>query len=225
MVPDIPPTILNIDCKPSPPAVPVTQPEPLPIHLFTNIVKASYTPPSMQNIGAPPEKTKSTNRGEEEVAYKTVAPSQNKKLAEEVYQRMMQIPFVMLITEQLFTLSPNYCQQVREAMTPRRVVPGEEKVKVVAKFMLDDPQLLFSINTLDWQPTKSNNEMRQENKAFVQPGGHHVIVKDPFEQFLNSIGTDDHPDHITVMKESHASQYSSTIRRTSNVSSTPVHRL
>jgi hypothetical protein len=50
----------------------------------------------------------------------------------------------------------------------------------------------------------SDNKMSQENKTFMQPEGHHVIIKDLFEQFLNSIGTDDHPDHIMVTKESHA---------------------
>jgi hypothetical protein len=147
MVPDIPLTISNADREPSPPAIPVTQPVSSPIHPFTNIVEASYVPPSMQNVGAPPEKTKSTDRGDKEVAYKTVAPSQNEKLAEEVYQRTMQIPFITLTTEELFALSPNYCQWVREAITPRRVVPGEDKVKVVVKYMLGDPQLLFSVNT------------------------------------------------------------------------------
>jgi hypothetical protein len=176
----------------------------LPIHPFTNIVEASYAPPSMRNVGALPEKTKSTNKGEKDIAYKTITPSQNEKLAEEVYRRTMQIPFVTLMMEELFMLSPNYHQWVREAITPRRVVPGEDKVKVVAKYMLGDPQLLFSINTSKQQAATSDKENGQQNKAFVQLGGRHVIVKDPFEQFLNSIGTDDHPDCITVVKESHA---------------------
>jgi hypothetical protein len=155
-----------------------------PIHPFTNIIKASYAPPSMRNVGALPEKTKSIDKGEKDIAYKTIAPSQNEKLAEEVYRRTMQIPFVTLMTEELFVLSPNYCQQIREAVTPRRVVPGEDKAKVVAKYMLGDPQLPFSVNTSERQAATSDNEKGQQNKAFVQPGGCHVIIKDPFEQFL-----------------------------------------
>jgi hypothetical protein len=139
MVPDIPPTISNVDREPSPPAIPVTQPVSSPIHPFTNIVEASYAPPSMRNVGALPDKTKSTDKGEKDIAYKTVAPSQNEKLAEEVYRRTMQILFVTLTTEELFALSPDYRQQVREAITPKRVVPGEDKAKVVAKYMLGDP--------------------------------------------------------------------------------------
>jgi hypothetical protein len=204
MVPDIPPTISNVYQEPSPPAIPVTQPVSSPIHPFTNIVKASYAPPSMRNVGALPEKMKSTDKGEKDVAYKTVAPSQNEKLAETVYRRTMQIPFVTLTTEELFALSPDYRQRVREAVTPKRVVPGEDKPKVVAKYMLGDPQLLFSVNTSERQAATSDNEKGQQNEAFVQPGERHVIAKDPFEQFLNLIGTDDHPDRITVAKESHA---------------------
>jgi hypothetical protein len=80
----------------------------------------------------------------------------------------------------------------------------EEKAKVVVKYMLGDPQLPFSINTFKQQAATSNNKQGQESEAFIQPGGHHVIIKDLFEQFLNSIGTDDHPDSIMVAKESHA---------------------
>jgi hypothetical protein len=167
MVPDVPPTISNIDREPSPPAIPVTQPVSSPIHPFTNIIEASYVPPSMQNVGALPEKTKSTDKGEKDVAYKTVTPSQNEKLAEEVYWRTMQIPFITLTTEELFALSPNYHQWVREAITPRRVVPGEDKAKVVVKYMLGDPQLPFSVNSSEWQAATSNNKKGQQNEAFV----------------------------------------------------------
>ena len=52
-----------------------------PIHPFANIPEAQYVPPSTRNFAAPADKGK-----EKEPAYRTIAPIQNTKIAEEVYE-------------------------------------------------------------------------------------------------------------------------------------------
>ena len=51
-----------------------------PVHLFSNIPEAQYVSPSTCNFAAPVEKGK-----DKEPAYRTIAPIQNTKIAEEVY--------------------------------------------------------------------------------------------------------------------------------------------
>ena len=54
-----------------------------PAHPFANIAEAQYTPPSICNFTVPADKGKEKDQ---EPAYRTVAPIQNPKLIEEVYE-------------------------------------------------------------------------------------------------------------------------------------------
>jgi hypothetical protein len=88
-----------------------------PLHPFANIPEAQYTPPSTRNFAAPINKEKATKN--KEPAYRTITPIQYSRVAEDVYLRSMKAPFIMLLTEEILALSPEYRQKIRDSVTPK----------------------------------------------------------------------------------------------------------
>ncbi|CDO74316.1 hypothetical protein BN946_scf184449.g1, partial [Trametes cinnabarina] len=89
-----------------------------PEHPFAKARDATYAPPKARNFGAPPAKTKESDR---DPAYRTQAPVHNPKVAEEIFARSMKAPVISLSPEELLSIAPEVRAKYREAVTPKRV--------------------------------------------------------------------------------------------------------
>ena len=109
----VPPPVVAPIIAPPPAelAAPTTQPE----HPYRGAKDANYLPPKDRNYGAAP-----TTRNQEP-AYRTLAPVQDPKLAEDVYRRTMKETTITLSAEELLSLSPEVRQRFKDAIMPRRV--------------------------------------------------------------------------------------------------------
>ena len=106
--------------QPQQPVAPIVEAAPAPPkqaeHPFADARDANYLPPRDRNVGAlPPKQSK-----DKEAAYRTTAPIQDPKFAEEVFNRSMKTPFVTLSSEELYSISHEIRAKVRDAVTPRR---------------------------------------------------------------------------------------------------------
>lgn len=163
-----------------------------PIHPFANIPEAQYIPPSKRNFGAQAEKEKPSK----EPAYRTIAPIHSSHFAEEVYTRSMKLPFVTLSSEELLSISPEYRQKMRDAVTPKRIYPTEiEKVSdAVATHIQEEalPQVASEVP----RTSHGRNGIPTPAEAF--------IVADVYETYLNNLQPGEEPKRLTVAKDSHA---------------------
>jgi hypothetical protein len=100
-----------------PPEKPTATTQP-PLHPFTNITETSYQPPHERNFTAAPAKPAK----EKEPAYHYVAPIQNPHTVVDVYNKSMQTPHITLSPEELYAISPEVCNRLREAIMPKRVL-------------------------------------------------------------------------------------------------------
>jgi hypothetical protein len=87
----------------------------LPLHSFANVAETSYQLPHKRNFAAAPAKPTK----EKEPAYHYVAPIQNLRTVIDVYNKSMQSPHIILLPEELFTISPEVCNRLREAIMPK----------------------------------------------------------------------------------------------------------
>jgi hypothetical protein len=90
----------------------------LPIHPFANVMEMSYQPPHEHNFAAAPAKPAE----EKELAYHYVAPIQNLRTVVDIYNKSMQTPHITLSPEELYAISPEVRNRLREAITPKRVL-------------------------------------------------------------------------------------------------------
>jgi hypothetical protein len=91
---------------------PMTRTQP-PLHPFANVKETSYQPPHKHNF-APAKLAK-----DKEPAYHYVAPIQNLCTVVNIYNKLMQAPFITLSPEELFAISPEVCNRLREAIMPK----------------------------------------------------------------------------------------------------------
>jgi hypothetical protein len=98
----------------SPPEKPTAMNQP-PLHLFANVAETSYQPPHECNFTAAPAKPAK----EKEPAYHYVTPIQNPRTVVDVYNKSMQTPHITLSPEELYAISPEVHNQLREAITPK----------------------------------------------------------------------------------------------------------
>ncbi|CDO74854.1 hypothetical protein BN946_scf185004.g4 [Trametes cinnabarina] len=89
-----------------------------PEHPFAKAHDATYAPPKARNFGAPPAKTKESDR---DPAYRTQAPIHDPKVAEEIFAHSMKAPVISLSPEELLSIAPEVRAKYREAVTPKRV--------------------------------------------------------------------------------------------------------
>jgi len=188
----------------TPPPVPIEQPEPdnsLPstsmqpshsekpiVHCYAKTREANYLPPHERNYATSAPKPPK----EKDFAYQTHAPVQDSKIADKVYTRSMKTSFVTLLHQELLLLSPEVRQKVREAVTPKCVVPDTKETH---------------INTIDDSLPFANEDTPSILIADTHnppPGS--LIIQDPYEQYLSSLRPREHPDHnqLTIAKELHA---------------------
>jgi hypothetical protein len=154
-----------------------------PLHPFRGAREPVYAPPHERNFAAQqPWVAK-----DKEPAYRSIAPIQDPKIAENVYQRSMNVPCITLSQKELLSLSHEVRQHVREAVTPKRITqPGARAINKVTVEEIPDEE----------NPLPFMDESEEEEIACVIP--------DPYETYLNSLKPGQLPDTLTVAKESHA---------------------
>src|ERR1700677_1461377 len=103
-----------------------------PIHPFASAPETSYRPPHECNFGAPPGKPN------KDPAYHSFTPVQDPKIVNDVINRVMDTPSVMLSPRQIYTISPEVRNGTQDSLTPRHVVtdPKTVSTKVVIKEVL-----------------------------------------------------------------------------------------
>jgi hypothetical protein len=154
-----------------------------PLHPFRNVREPAYAPPHERTFAAPPPRLAK----DKDSAYRSVAPIQNPKIAEEVYKRSMNTPCITLSQQELLSLSPEVRQHVREAVTPKRLVPtGTRETKKVTIEEIPDED----------DPLPFADAQDDDEEAYIVP--------DPYETYLNALEPGQLPATITVAKESHA---------------------
>jgi hypothetical protein len=112
------PKVAELTTKPAPPPEKLTTTTQPPVHPFTNVTETSYQPPHKHNFAATPAKPVK----EKEPAYHYVAPIQNPCTVVDVYNKSMQTPHITLSPEELYAISPEVRNQLREAITPMQVL-------------------------------------------------------------------------------------------------------
>jgi hypothetical protein len=127
--------------KPAPPPEkPTTTTQP-PLHPFANVAETSYQPPHEHNFAAAP--AKSTK--EKEPAYHYVAPIQNPRTVVDVYNKSMQSPHITLSPEELFAISPEVRNRLREAITLKRVLNEMVSTHTLIEQVPDDEETSITI--------------------------------------------------------------------------------
>jgi hypothetical protein len=180
----VPPPALAPTPAPVPATVPATQkPAEPPIHPFAKVPETSYRPPHERNFAAPPPKPK-----DKDSAYRTQAPVQDKKIADDVYARSMTTPFVTLSPQELLSLSPEVRQKVRDSVTPKRITGDSKDVLYTA----------HNTNT----DTIDDDLPYASNTAFSDPPPGSIVIADPYEAFFTNLRPGERPAPITVAKES-----------------------
>jgi hypothetical protein len=91
---------------------PITMTQPS-LHPFTNVKETSYQPPHECNFATAPAKPAK----DKDPVYHYVAPIQNLHTIIDIYNKLMQAPLVTLSPEELFAISPEVCNQLRETIT------------------------------------------------------------------------------------------------------------
>jgi hypothetical protein len=174
---------------------------PLPnVHPFKATPDASYIPPTTRNFGQPAAKPPVAK--DKDLAYRTYAPIQDRKIAEDVYTRSMQTPCVTLTQQELLSLSPEVRQKVREVVTAKRVVTdvrdGVQQVatQYQAVTVEDEP------DEDEYDPLPFSEPTISITQADITPV--EVIVPDPYECYLSSLDPGQAVETLTVAKESHS---------------------
>ena len=93
------------------PAIPQTT----PYHPFAVARDANYAPPRNRNVGAPYTKSK-----DKEYPPQTTALVQNPKIADDIFSRTMKTPFLIISSEELYSLSPKIRAKVCDSVTPHQ---------------------------------------------------------------------------------------------------------
>jgi hypothetical protein len=131
--------------KPAPPPEkPTTTTQP-PVHPFANVKETSYQPPHERNFATAPVKPTK----EKQPAYHYVAPIQNLRTVVDVYNKSMQAPLVTLSPEELFAISPEVCNRLREAIMPKRVLNETVSTHALIEQVPDDKETSITVPYVD----------------------------------------------------------------------------
>src|ERR1700677_4532847 len=116
-----------------------------PIHTFASAPETSYRPPHECNFGAPPGKPN------KDPAYHSVAPIQDPKIVNDVINRVMDTPSVMLSPRQIYAISPKVRNSTRDSLTPRCIMTDSKTVstKVVIEEVLRGRSFVGSMQLLN----------------------------------------------------------------------------
>jgi hypothetical protein len=100
----------------------------------------------------------------------------------------MSAPFVTLSPQELWSISPDLRQKVREAVTPKRAQPDTKKANLVE----------------ETQPQISDDLPFPDSSSFTVPPPGSLVIPDPYESYLTSLRPGEDPHMLTVAKESHS---------------------
>jgi hypothetical protein len=101
----------------------------------------SYQPPHERNFATAPAKPAK----DKEPAYHYVAPIQNPRTIVNVYNKSMQAPLVTLSPEELFAISPEVHNQLREAITLKRVLSKTVSTHTLIEQVPDDEETSITV--------------------------------------------------------------------------------
>lgn len=155
-----------------------------PEHPFANVPDATYLPPTQRNVGAPPAKPKDDTK---KLAYKTVAPVEDPKIVESVMEKTLRGSSISLTHEELFAISPEIRNKLKELLTPKRVADRKDAAVLLQTFV--NPVL-----------PRVEDLIRDGEKL---PRGV-LRIPDPFEAYLARLPPGSDPQLLTVAKESHS---------------------
>ena len=174
-----PDKLASQDIHPPPANPEVTKKGDAPLHPFKNIRKPVYAPPHERNFAAlPPRLGKDKDN-----AYRSVAPVQDPNIAEDVYKQSMNTPCITLSHKELYSLSPEVRQHIRDAVTPKRIInQGTCETKKVAIEEVIDEDDPFPFPDA------------QDHDADA------VIIPDPYETYLSTLKPGQLPDRLTSRK-------------------------
>jgi hypothetical protein len=127
--------------KPTPPPEKLTTTTQPPLYPFANVAETSYQPPHERNFAAAAAKPAK----EKEPAYHYVAPIQNPHTVVDVYNKSMQSPHMTLLPEELFAISPEVRNRLREAITPKRVLSETVSTHALIEQVPDDEETSITI--------------------------------------------------------------------------------
>jgi len=198
MPPAVPAEATTDDAAPAVATDPTKATPPSAVHPFRSAPDASYTPPTTRNFGLPNAKPPVAK--DKELAYRTYAPVQDRKIADDVYARSMQTPCVTLTQQELLSLSPEVRQKVRDVVTPKRVVAdNRDMATAVAK--------QYQAVTIEDEPDEDDPMPFAEPVAAIShvdivPVS--VVVPDPYECYLSTLSPGELAEPLTVAKVSHA---------------------
>src|SRR6202790_1845530 len=178
-----------------------------PIHPFAEVKDATYARPTDRNFatlprGLPPKRP--------ELAYRTLPPVYDGKIATDVYQRAMASQ-VTITQRELLSLSPEVRSQVREATSAKRTTNKDDSKEIHT--LTSDATLPFAIDDIDSESTQDTETNIESMSTFINsigqtsappPGS--LIIADPYETYLKSLPTGQTPDVLVVAMESSALQ-------------------
>ena len=147
----------------------VNTPKP-PVHPFANAKEANYLPPHERNFASA-----APGKPAKEPAYHNQVPVYDPKIASDVYARSIKTPSVTISPEELWSISPEIRNKVRDSIMPKRVATD---AATTATHML-----------VDESPSTPSEP---------------IVIPDFFETYINSLRPDQIPDKFIVAKESHA---------------------
>lgn len=161
--------------------------EDVPEHPFEKVADAAYQPPTQRNVGAAPDKKKEDAK---KPAYKTAAPIEDPKLLDAVMEKLMRGTEITLTQEELWSISPDVRNKVREMVTAKRI-PEKREVAIMLNGAMNP--ILPSVPELQALIKKGDKLPRGI-----------IHVPDPYEEYLGSLPPGANPEILTVAKESHA---------------------
>jgi hypothetical protein len=127
--------------KPAPPPEKPTATTQPPLHPFTNVTETSSQPPHECNFATAPAKPTK----EKEPAYHYVAPIQNLCTVINIYNKSMQTPHITLSLEELYAISPQVRNRLREAIMPKRVLNETVSTHALIEQVPDDEETSITV--------------------------------------------------------------------------------
>jgi hypothetical protein len=135
------PKVPESTTKSAPPPEKLTTTTQPPVHPFANVAETSYQPPHEHNFAAAPAKPDK----EKKLAYHYVAPIENPRTVINVYNKSMQTPHITLSPEELYTISPEVRNRLREAITPKRVLNEMVSTHALIEQVPDDEETSITV--------------------------------------------------------------------------------
>ena len=170
---------------------PVVEP---PIHPYRNVREPVYRPPHERNLGSTAQK----GSKDKEVAYRSNAPIQDPKIADDVYKRYLANSSITLSTKELLALSPEVRSKIREAVSTKRIANDNKDLRTVrfASIEEDDVSQVEDPLNLMYSAAASNPDATRHFEGY--------IIKDDYDEYLRSLPPGEVPEEMYVAKESAA---------------------